>query len=314
MQDVRLRPRRYARAFLRRPSLILKVARMNAKAYWRRIRVFRAPWSPFMAVTDRELLHVPPESIRRSEERYLRATRGCDPYQPEIVALAKKLGEGKKDKREHAEAIFDFVKNEILFASEALPEKGVVGTLKAGYGICTDKLNLLVALARAAGIPTRYRILTRRFTTDHSPRLEEEKRSFGGPLSFLADLREMDQVYAELNIDGYWVPAHPTFGDYEAAGFDLPIARLGFPPTVFMLQASTPIWEGKAVEGLPKYVGGASLGMKIRAILARGVLDYVNAHLEHAREVGKKKLEEMGIEQYIESKKKFYIPLPPRKE
>ena len=88
---------------------------------------------------------------------YLKPSPLCDfDRSAEIRAMARSLTAGCKNRRQRFEKIYAFVKelpygleDWDLLASD-IPEKG--------WGMCSGKTNLLVALLRSAGIPARYRI------------------------------------------------------------------------------------------------------------------------------------------------------------
>jgi hypothetical protein len=89
-------------------------------------------------------------------EPFLRPTRYADSHAPEIIALADDFRAETSGDWEYASAIFEFVCNHIDMCFDFPSQRGVVGTLERGFGTCIEKLNVLVALARAGGIPARY--------------------------------------------------------------------------------------------------------------------------------------------------------------
>lgn len=68
---------------------------------------------------------------------------------PEITAKATELGSS-------AAAIYDFVRNEVAFQPYLGSRKGSAETLRQMAGNDTDQASLLIALLRAAGVPSRY--------------------------------------------------------------------------------------------------------------------------------------------------------------
>ena len=87
---------------------------------------------------------------------YLQPTTNAQSNNPTIVALANKITAGLTTPYSKAVAIFDWVRNNITYSFYYNTKYGAVGTLAAGTGNCCDHSNLVVALARAAGIPARY--------------------------------------------------------------------------------------------------------------------------------------------------------------
>lgn len=89
---------------------------------------------------------------------YLKPSRLCNFDEvPEIKEVALKLTTNCEDFKQQANCIFNFVKvlpfrydNWDVKASE---------TLLRGWGMCSGKANLLVAMLRAIGIPSKYIVL-----------------------------------------------------------------------------------------------------------------------------------------------------------
>lgn len=138
-------------------------------------------------------------------ERYLKSTEIIDCDTESIKEKAQELTEGLKTDRDKAVALFYFVRDKIKydpFSPGYLFEDHKASTvLERHAGFCQHKAVLLVALARAAGIPARLGFADIR---DHlSPRKLREL--MGGDNLFTY------HGYAELYIDGRWVIACPTF-------------------------------------------------------------------------------------------------------
>ena len=73
-----------------------------------------------------------------------------------IKNLATQLTKGLKTTEEKAQAIYNYVRDEIDYSYYANSKYGATGTLKAGSGNCVDQASLVVALCRASNIPARY--------------------------------------------------------------------------------------------------------------------------------------------------------------
>lgn len=111
---------------------------------------------------------------------------------------------------------------------------------------------------------------------------------------------------AELKIRGCWIPADPTWGDAEAAGFDMPLPRLGYDPLI--LRGVTGSVIGRSEEVL---VGMSYwIVWPLLCLLARGTLDYVNRKLEERRVYGRRLLAGVGVDGYIRRWRRFYVPVP----
>ncbi|HHV75680.1 MAG TPA: transglutaminase [Thermoanaerobacterium sp.] len=89
--------------------------------------------------------------------QYLVATANCQVNDPSIQALASQLTKGLTSEWDKAKAIFNWVRDSISYSFYYNTRYGAVGTLKYRTGNCCDHAHLVVALARAAGIPARYK-------------------------------------------------------------------------------------------------------------------------------------------------------------
>ncbi|MGD0857271.1 MAG: transglutaminase-like domain-containing protein [Dehalococcoidia bacterium] len=90
-------------------------------------------------------------------QKYLQPSGLCDfDRSPGIQRKAKELAAGCRNRQQKFESIFRFVK-EMPYGLEDWDLKASE-TLKKGWGMCSGKTNLLVALLHSVGIPARYRI------------------------------------------------------------------------------------------------------------------------------------------------------------
>jgi len=88
-------------------------------------------------------------------ERYLQETRMLDYTSPSIQKLIESRGFKNLNEFERLKAIYNFVRDEILFGynvDDSIPASKV---LKDGYGQCNTKGTLFMALLRACNIPCR---------------------------------------------------------------------------------------------------------------------------------------------------------------
>ena len=129
---------------------------LSLEAYWTRFRNGQNLLSTTLPARTRALARTSLDGRVFSQEPYLRPTQNCDCNAPEVVALADEFRRRTRSDWEYAHAIFDFACNAIDHSLELWPRRGVVGTLERGFGTCHEKANVLVALARAGGIPARY--------------------------------------------------------------------------------------------------------------------------------------------------------------
>jgi transglutaminase-like putative cysteine protease len=139
-------------------------------------------------------------------DRYLKPTKFIDWDNEAVKQKAQELTKGKKTDREKAIALYYFVRDKIKhnpYAPGAVPEDYKASLiLQRGNGYCQHKALLLVALARAAGIPARPGYADFR---DHQ--LSPKFRAMIGGDNLL-----IQHGYAELYIDGKWVHASPSYG------------------------------------------------------------------------------------------------------
>ncbi len=95
-------------------------------------------------------------SIPSSLSQYLQPTTNAQSNSSTIIALANSITKGLTTPYDKAVAIFNWVRDHITYSFYYNTKYGALGTISAGTGNCCDQSNLVVALARAAGIPARY--------------------------------------------------------------------------------------------------------------------------------------------------------------
>jgi len=125
---------------------------------------------------------------------YLKPTWNCQSNDSRIISLANRLTTGKSSSYDRAVTIFNWVRDNIPYSFYYNTKHGAVGTLNNGTGNCCDHSHLVVALARAAGIPARYEQGICKFSDG----------TFG-------------HVWAQLYVNGRWyladsISARNTFG------------------------------------------------------------------------------------------------------
>ncbi|BDH78957.1 hypothetical protein MTTB_03360 [Methanothermobacter tenebrarum] len=119
--------------------------------------------------------------------QYLAATANCQVNDPSIQALAARLTAGLTSAWDKAKAVFNWVRDNISYSFYYNTRYGAVGTLKYRTGNCCDQAHLVVALARAAGLPARY---------------------VHGICTFSSGT--YGHVWAQIYINGVWYNADPT--------------------------------------------------------------------------------------------------------
>ena len=186
--------------------------------------------------------------MERMDPRYLGPTFFIDCDQPSIVEKSIELSQSVGEEREKGIRIFSFVRDEIRYnafsprSTDDLYRASHILERKEGY--CVQKAILLVALARAAGIPARLRFADIRAHLT-PPEFVEKRGSNFFPFHGLAD----------LYIEGRWVRATPTY-DKEYC------AKAGVGPVEF---------DGRQDAMLPAYALDGRLNVEY--VLDRGFFD-----------------------------------------
>ena len=240
----------------------------------------------------------------KSNEKYLRPTHLCNPYAKEIIAMANKLGAFEKEPREYAEAVFNFVKNDVKLAF--IPMDREVDTLRRGAGTCIHQLSLLIALCRAGGLKARYRLYSLAVVES----IYQNQVAVSSLMKEWYDALGTFMLHgdAEIYIDGEWAVADPTYSpEYEAA-MGIPHSKLGDSPFGVW---NYPV-EGTimTLEGLPLGVGAAWNFMV--KYLAPGENIKINLSLEKARKIGREVLKKNGISNYDRRIREVYKPKIPK--
>ncbi len=134
----------------------------------------------------------PASPAATDQTKYLKPAEGIESEAPEMVAQARKLAEGKKNGGEIARAL-------VTWTTEWLKEgvddgDGALASLLSRKGNCQTHARLYTALARAAGIPTRY----------------------VSGLVLLEGKGFFYHSWAESFLDGQWVAVDPTYNQMPA--------------------------------------------------------------------------------------------------
>ncbi len=139
-----------------------------------------------------------------NRQKYLQPSGLCDfDRYPGIQRKAQELVSGCRNRRQKFDSIFHFVK-ELPYGLEDWDLKAS-DTLKKGWGMCSGKTNLLVALLRSVGIPARYRIYRIKADTALWSRLG----NMSSRTTRMNDLgEERDHVDCEVWL-GKWVDCDP---------------------------------------------------------------------------------------------------------
>ena len=156
-----------------------------------------------------------------SLSEYLQSTRLCDFERvPEIRGTVGKLTEKLVGNRQKFNCVYQFVK-ELPYGLEDWDVKASE-TLRKGWGMCSGKVNLLVAMSRSLGIPARYRIYKinaeRTLWQWIAKQNSELATQLGKPLL------EQDHITVDIYLDG-WEIYDPS----RDPAFEEGLRRLGIP-------------------------------------------------------------------------------------
>ena len=232
-----------------------------------------------------------------SNEKYLRATYLCESNSPEIIAMANEFGAFRLSSREYAENVFNFVRNNIRL--RFIPARGAIETLKTGYGSCFDLANLFIAISRAGGLPSRYKIyIGERPREDFCYVFDIDERLVNG----LAVITTVS-TFTEVKIDGKWIESDISSSPEIEVASRIPIAHFGG-------NIRTTILNPKIIyrEKIPRFmIFTSNLFFKIFG----GIMDgFMRRSWEEFIKRGKRKLDEMGMEEYNKKAKRYYGFLP----
>jgi len=159
-------------------------------------------------------------------EPYLAATQLCDFDAESLIRVkAAEIAQGCADERERFERVYRYVK-ELPYGLEDWDVKASE-TLRKGWGMCSGKANLLVAMSRALSIPARYRV----FRIAAEGRLlrwaVEQEEELGAQLGELP--LEQDHVDCEAYLEGRWRQYDPSRDSPLEEGFmalGIPLERV----------------------------------------------------------------------------------------
>jgi len=277
----------------------------NISSYKLRLRKHRLPWAHIDDESRYDSTKILSKKIldnigqlRHENKKYLRPTLFCESDAPEIRALAEQLRSESKSDEEFAQAAFKWVKNNKYLIFK--PIGGALKTFKTKGGVCLDQLSLLAAIARAGGIPSRYRLYGLVPTQEMydimvapDPILRETLQSLG----FLDAMHGE----AELKVNGKWVNGDPTFSDELSVGMGVGISEFGAEPGWrIRVDKSMDI----RFEGFPLLFRQFTLPL---FIVLRKTVDNVNDSMDQIREKGREILEEISIEEYNKKMKRKHI-------
>ena len=158
---------------------------------------------------------------------YLRPSEMIQSDSPEIIAMARKITEGKSGPVARSRAIYEWVATNIRY-DEAVAEKrkanlpedsrqDALFTLQSRGAVCEGYADLFAALHRAIGIPTRV-VIGKSYTTNVSASAADFLIRNGRKLDLdsIPTLHGWNEVY----INGRWIPVDSTGADLGPKAID----------------------------------------------------------------------------------------------
>ncbi len=250
----------------------------------------------------------------KSDEKYLRPTRWCNPREPLVIAMANELGAYELSDWEFADAAYWWIKTK--FVAEFLPFNSVSETLERGTGTCYHLNSVWVALCRAAGIKARYKT----FTMMLPPSLSSSSTE-GGQATVNMVNRGTPEVEGEICVDGRWEVGHVAMRpEYLAAGY-LPISRFGedaigltfplAPRATIKHFESAPLWMGLALKAMTSFVPATMERINLtiwRALSKGGTIIEEAGGLEAYDRKARSKNERVPIDEIVATMKKTMRP------
>jgi len=160
------------------------------------------------------------QTMERIEE-FLQATELCDfDTRAAIRGRAAQLVQGCTDDRQTFQRVYEFVR-ELPYGLEDWDVKASE-TLRKGWGMCSGKTNLLVAMSRALSIPARYRVFKIKAERRLLKHVVEQNKYVAAQFGNLPPVQ--DHVQCEVYLGGWRV-----FDPSRDTGFENGLRKLGIP-------------------------------------------------------------------------------------
>jgi transglutaminase-like putative cysteine protease len=146
----------------------------------------------YVSMTSSTYVPVP---VPAELQKYLQVTKNCQSNDPRIISLVTSITQDANNTYDKGVKIFNWVRDNLTYSFYYNTKYGAVNTYMNKDGNCVDHSHLLIAMARAVGIPAKYMHGTCNFTSGNV---------YG-------------HVWAQLWVDGKWydadaISSRNTFG------------------------------------------------------------------------------------------------------
>lgn len=158
-------------------------------------------------------------------EEFLQATQLCDfDTCGAIRDRAARLVRGCTDNQERFQRLYEFVR-ELPYGLEDWDVKASA-TLAKGWGMCSGKTNLLVAMSRTLSIPARYRIFKTKPERRLLKQVMQQNKSVAAQFGDLPPAQ--DHVQCEVYLGGWrvWDPSRDSAFENGLRKLGIPLERV----------------------------------------------------------------------------------------
>lgn len=142
-------------------------------------------------------------TVIRAVSPYLMPSPKIESQDPLIISKAKELKDKEKNPYIIARKIFAFIEQHMTYAEkENQPRNlGALSALKTGVGVCEDYADLMVALLRASGIPSRTVSGWMGYVGDNPVQIAKNGETI-----------KPGHIWLEYYVPNYgWIPCDPTY-------------------------------------------------------------------------------------------------------
>lgn len=218
------------------------------------------------------------QAMERIEE-FLQSTELCDfDTSAAIRNRASRLVQGCDDNQQRFQRIYDFVR-ELPYGLEDWDVKASE-TLAKGWGMCSGKTNLLVAMSRALSIPARYRIFKIKAERRLLKQVIEQNKSVAARFGNLPPVQ--DHVQCEVYL-GRWQVYDPS----RDSAFENGLRKLGIPLERVPVADAQGAVSYEILASIDEWARARQNGRKVRddreLVFAR-----VNVELDKVRKIGRR--------------------------